>query len=306
MKEGCVNVQTFISTIQWFAEKYMFWITLQKIKTTDIVEIFIIAFLLYHVLVWIKGTRAWMLFKGILVILIFILAAAVFQMNTILWLAGRTVNVALIALAVIFQPELRKALDQLGRKKFVTALFDFGMAQDTGRFSDRTINELVKASFEMGKEKTGALIVLEQDIVLSEYERTGIELDSILTSQLLINIFEKNTPLHDGAIIVRGDRVVAATCYLPLSDSMSISKELGTRHRAAIGISEVSDSLTIIVSEETGAVSAAKGGVIYRSLTQDGLREQLKLIQNAETEETRLQSLQRRLKNAKKRRKNAD
>ena len=284
----------------------MFWITLQKIKTTDIVEIFIIAFLLYHVLVWIKGTRAWMLFKGILVILIFILAAAVFQMNTILWLAGRTVNVALIALAVIFQPELRKALDQLGRKKFVTALFDFGMAQDTGRFSDRTINELVKASFEMGKEKTGALIVLEQDIVLSEYERTGIELDSILTSQLLINIFEKNTPLHDGAIIVRGDRVVAATCYLPLSDSMSISKELGTRHRAAIGISEVSDSLTIIVSEETGAVSAAKGGVIYRSLTQDGLREQLKLIQNAETEETRLQSLQRRLKNAKKRRKNAD
>ena len=253
MKEGCVNVQTFISTIQWFAEKYMFWITLQKIKTTDIVEIFIIAFLLYHVLVWIKGTRAWMLFKGILVILIFILAAAVFQMNTILWLAGRTVNVALIALAVIFQPELRKALDQLGRKKFVTALFDFGMAQDTGRFSDRTINELVKASFEMGKVKTGALIVLEQDIVLSEYERTGIELDSILTSQLLINIFEKNTPLHDGAIIVRGDRVVAATCYLPLSDSMSISKELGTRHRAAIGISEVSDSLTIIVSEETGA-----------------------------------------------------
>ena len=306
MKEGCVNVQTFISTIQWFAEKYMFWITLQKIKTTDIVEIFIIAFLLYHVLVWIKGTRAWMLFKGILVILIFILAAAVFQMNTILWLAGRTVNVALIALAVIFQPELRKALDQLGRKKFVTALFDFGMAQDTCRFSDRTINELVKASFEMGKVKTGALIVLEQDIVLSEYERTGIELDSILTSQLLINIFEKNTPLHDGAIIVRGDRVVAATCYLPLSDSMSISKELGTRHRAAIGISEVSDSLTIIVSEETGAVSAAKGGVIYRSLTQDGLREQLKLIQNAETEETRLQSLQRRLKNAKKRRKNAD
>ena len=306
MKEGCVNVQTFISTIQWFAEKYMFWITLQKIKTTDIVEIFIIAFLLYHVLVWIKGTRAWMLFKGILVILIFILAAAVFQMNTILWLAGRTVNVALIALAVIFQPELRKALDQLGRKKFVTALFDFGMAQDTGRFSDRTINELVKASFEMGKVKTGALIVLEQDIVLSEYERTGIELDSILTSQLLINIFEKNTPLHDGAIIVRGDRVVAATCYLPLSDSMSISKELGTRHRAAIGISEVSDSLTIIVSEETGAVSAAKGGVIYRSLTQDGLREQLKLIQNAETEETRLQSLQRRLKNAKKRRKNTD
>lgn len=247
-----------------------------------------------------------MLFKGIIVILIFILIAAVFQMNTILWLAGRTVNVALIALAVIFQPELRKALDQLGRKRFVTALFEFGGSQDTGRFSDKTINELVKASFEMGKVKTGALIVMEQDIVLTEYERTGIELDSILTSQLLINIFEKNTPLHDGAIIVRGDRVVAATCYLPLSDSMSISKELGTRHRAAIGISEVSDSLTIIVSEETGAVSVAKGGVIHRNLTQDGLRGQLKLIQNAVSEETRLQLLQRRLKDVKKRRKNAD
>lgn len=300
-------MQTFISTIQRFAEKYnMSWITPQKIRVTDVVEIFIIAFLLYHVLVWIKGTRAWMLFKGIIVILIFILIAAVFQMNTILWLAERTVNVAVIALAVIFQPELRKALDQLGRRKFVTALFDFGLAQDTGRFSDRTINELVKASFEMGKVKTGALIVIEQDIVLSEYERTGIGLDSLLSSQLLINIFEKNTPLHDGAIIVRGDRVVAATCYLPLSDSMTISKELGTRHRAAIGISEVSDSLTVIVSEETGAVSAAKGGVIYRNLTQDGLREQLKIIQNAESEETRLQSLQRRLKDAKKRRKNAD
>ena len=143
--------------------------------------------------------------------------------------------------------------------------------------------------------------------MLTEYERTGIELDSLLTSQLLINIFEKNTPLHDGAIIVRADRVVAATCYLPLSDSMAISKELGTRHRAAIGISEVSDSLTIIVSEETGAVSVARSGKIFRNLDQDGLREQLKIIQNAESEQSsRLQLLQRRLKDAKKRRKNTD
>lgn len=306
-KEGSENVQTIISTMQGFAEKYMSWITPQKVTPTDIVEILLITFLFYHVLVWIKDTRAWMLFKGIIVILTFIVIAAIFQMNTILWLASKTVNVAVIALAVIFQPELRKALDQLGRKKFVTALFDFGAAQETGRFSDKTINELVKASFEMGKVKTGALIVVEQDIVLTEYERTGIELDSMLTSQLLINIFEKNTPLHDGAIIVRGNRVVAATCYLPLSDSMSISKELGTRHRAAIGISEVSDSLTIIVSEETGAVSVAKTGRIYRELTQDGLREQLKIIQNAEVEKTsRLHVLKRRLRDAKKRRKNAD
>ncbi len=301
-------MQTIISTIQGFAEKYMYWtINPQKVTATDVVEILIITVLFYHVLVWIKDTRAWMLFKGIIVILVFILVAAVFQMNTILWLASKTVNVAVIALAVIFQPELRKALDQLGRKKFVSALFEFGLQQDTGRFSDKTINELVKASFEMGKVKTGALIVVEQDIMLTEYERTGIDLDSILTSQLLINIFEKNTPLHDGAIIVRGDRVVSATCYLPLSDSMSISKELGTRHRAAIGISEVSDSLTIIVSEETGAVSVAKGGKIYRELTQDGLREQLKIIQNAEEKETsRLHSLQRRLRDVKKRHKSAN
>ena len=304
--EGSENVQTIISAMQGFAAKYMFWISPPKASATDVVEILILTFLFYHVLVWIKGTRAWMLFKGILVILIFILVAAIFQMSTILWLAEKTVNVAVIALAVIFQPELRKALDQLGRKRFVSAVFDFGIMQENARFSDRTINELVKASFEMGKVKTGALIVVEQDIVLTEYERTGIELDSLLTSQLLINIFEKNTPLHDGAVIVRGDRVVAATCYLPLSDSMMISKELGTRHRAAIGISEVSDSLTIIVSEETGAVSVAQGGEIYRELTQDGLREQLKIIQDADSEMTRLQSLQRRLKNVKKRDKKAD
>lgn len=299
-------MQGIISAIQGFLEKYMYGISLPKVTIIDILDILIIAFLFYHVLAWVKGTRAWMLFKGIAVILVFILVAAIFQMNTILWLAGNTVNVALTALVIIFQPELRKALEQLGRKKFVSIVFDFGTLQDNGRFSDKTIQELTKASFEMGKVKTGALIVIEQDIVLTEYERTGIELDSILTSQLLINIFEKNTPLHDGAIIVRGDRVVAATCYLPLSDSMFISKELGTRHRAAIGISEVSDALTIIVSEETGAVSIAKGGEIYRELTPETLREHLKLIQNAVQEESKLQSLQRRLRNVKKFGKKAD
>ena len=299
-------MQTLVSVIQGFAAKYMNWITPPKMTPTDAVEILIIAFLFYNILAWIKGTRAWMLLKGIIVILIFILIAALFQMSTILWLAEKTVNVAVVALAVIFQPELRKALEQLGRKRFVSALFDFDSASDTKRFSDKTINELVKACFEMGKVKTGALIVIEQEIVLAEYERTGIALDSILTSQLLINIFEKNTPLHDGAIIVRGDRIVSATCYLPLSDSLAISKELGTRHRAAIGISEVSDSVTIIVSEETGAVSIAKGGRIFRELTQDGLREHLKLIQNADVEQSRLRLLQRRLKNVQKINKKAD
>ena len=296
---GSEAVRTLFNGFLSFAEKYLYWINPPKVTFTDIVEILIITILLYQVLLWIKDTRAWMLFKGIMVIVVFIIIAALFQMNTILWLAGKTVNVALIALAVIFQPELRKALDQLGRRRFLSGLFDLSSLQERGRFSQKTINELVRGCFEMGKVKTGALIVVEQDIVLTDYERTGIELDSILTSQLLVNIFEKNTPLHDGAIIVRGDRIVAATCYLPLSDNMMISKELGTRHRAAVGISEVSDSLTIVVSEETGAVSVAKGGEIFRNLTQDGLREHLENIQNVKPKSSRLQKLQRRLKNAK-------
>jgi diadenylate cyclase len=162
------------------------------------------------------------------------------------------------------------------------------------RFSERTVNEIVKATFEMAKVKTGALIVVEKDMLLSEYERTGIPLDSLVSSQLLINIFEKNTPLHDGAIIVRGDRVVSATCYLPLSDNMDLDKGLGTRHRAAVGISEVSDSLTIIVSEETGAVSTAVGGRIRRKLDSDQLRIQLMELADAGFGETRWQKLKRR------------
>ena len=151
---------------------------------------------------------------------------------------------------IIFQPELRKALENLGGKNVLGKLFDFGKVEEN-KFSDHTIDELIKACYAMGKVKTGALIVIEDEILLNEYVRTGIDIDAIISSQLLINIFEKNTPLHDGAVIVRGDRVVSATCYLPLSDSMTLSKDLGTRHRAAVGISEVSDSLTIVVSEET-------------------------------------------------------
>lgn len=167
------------------------------------------------------------------------------------------------------------------------------------------MNELVKACYEMGKVKTGALIVIEDDIVLTEYEQTGIEVDAVLTSQLLINIFEKNTPLHDGAIIVRGDRVVSATCYLPLTDSMNLSKELGTRHRAAIGISEVSDSLTIVVSEETGKVSIAAGGELYRNVDADFLRNKLIFLQKKEQEVSKIELLRRRLKGAKEVRKEA-
>lgn len=169
------------------------------------------------------------------------------------------------------------------------------------KFSEKTINELVKACYEMGRVKTGALIVMEDSVMLTEYERTGITVDAIVTSQLLINIFEKNTPLHDGAIIVRGDRVVSATCYLPLSDNMELSKELGTRHRAAVGISEVSDSLTIVVSEETGNISVAIGGSLMRNLAADQLKAQLKMLQQKyEPEKKRRGLLKRRLRDAQK------
>lgn len=271
----------------WDQVSVMLGISETAITIVGIVEILIISFLIYHLLLWIKNTRAWDLFKGILIILFFVLLAALFQMNTILWLAENLLSVGLIMIVIIFQPELRKALENLGTKNFFGRLFVIGRNEEK-KFSDHTIEELIKACFSMGKVKTGALIVLEDEIDLGEYVRTGIDVDGLVSSQLLINIFEKNTPLHDGAIILRKDRVISATCYLPLSDSLLLSKELGTRHRAAVGISEVSDSLTIVVSEETGAVSVAYKGRIYRNLDADGLREQLQNLQNRNHEKRRL------------------
>lgn len=293
-------MQNMIATLEAFFQKVSVYMNLPKATITDVVEIIIIAFLFYYMLVWIKNTRAWVLLKGLMVVLLFVLIAAVFQMNTIIWIARNTLNVLLIALVVIFQPEMRKALENLGRKNILASLFSFDFSKgENGKFSDRTITELVKACYEMGKVKTGALIVVEDEMVLSEFERTGIHVDGVLTSQLLINIFEKNTPLHDGAVIVRGDRVVSATCYLPLTDSLSISKDLGTRHRAAVGISEVSDSLTIVVSEETGRVSIALGGELYRNVDAEFLKNKLSYLQRREQEVSKIESWKRRLKDVK-------
>ena len=284
-----------MATMGAFWEKASIYLNLPKITMTDVVEILIITFLFYYMLVWIKNTRAW-----VLVILLFVLVAAVFQMNTIIWIAKNTLSVAITAIVIIFQPEIRKALENLGQKNFLTSFFTFDFSKgEIAKFTDKTINELVKACYEMGKVKTGALIVIEDEIVLSEYERTGIAVDGILTSQLLINIFEKNTPLHDGAVIVRGDRVVSATCYLPLTDSLSISKDLGTRHRAAVGISEVSDSLTIVVSEETGKVSIAMGGELYRNVDAEFLKNKLSFIQHREKKVSKIELWRRRLKDVK-------
>ena len=293
-------MQNFKGMLAEFYDQASMLLGLPDISFSPIyfIEILIIAFLFYHILLWIKSTKAWNLFKGIIVILLFVLVSAIFQMNTILWLAERTLNVGLIALVIIFQPELRKALENLGEKNFFGKIFNFSKS-DECKFSDRTIEELIKACYAMGKVRTGALIVIEDEILLNEYIRTGIDIDAILSSQLLINIFEKNTPLHDGAVIVRGDRVVSATCYLPLSDSLSLSKNLGTRHRAAVGVSEVSDSLTIVVSEETGKVSIASKGQIYHGIDADFLREKLQYLQNRNHEVTKLELLKRRFRNGK-------
>ena len=307
--------------LRTFWEKAVSYLTLQM-SLTDIIEIIIISVLIYYMLVWIKDTRAWMLLRGILVILAFVLLAVLFEMNTIVWIADKLFNVAMIAVVVIFQPEMRKALENLGRKNILVNLFNFDFNKvENGKFSDKTITELVKACYEMGKVKTGALIVVEDEIVLTEYERTGIAVDGILTSQLLINIFEKNTPLHDGAVIVRGDRVVSATCYLPLTDSLSLSKDLGTRHRAAVGMSEVSDAmivvvseetggvsvaLTIVVSEETGKVSIALDGELYRNVDAEFLKNKLAYIQKREQDTSKVKSWRRRLKDVTKIRKESN
>ncbi len=268
----------FYSGLEWFIEPSV------SISVTDVLEIFILAFLVYNLLLWIKTTRAWILLKGIMILLVCVIIVYLLHMDTLIFIVNRGLDILVTAVIVIFQPELRKALEQLGEKQIVSSIIPLDSGKNiTERFSDRTVNEIVKGCVEMGKAKTGALIVIEQNVRLDEYERTGIVLDSVVSSQLLINIFEHNTPLHDGAIIVRGNRITAATCYLPLSDNMLLSKELGTRHRAGVGISEATDSLTVIVSEETGAISIAYKGELKRDVSPEVLKEQLVVLQNKTT-----------------------
>lgn len=274
-----------METIRNFFDEYIGNLSEPPITPIGLLEIFIIAFVIYHIIIWVKNTRAWMLVKGLIVLLAFYLVAVIFKMNVIQWIFTKTIGVGITAIIIIFHPELRKALEQLGRKDLFRTIIPFDDNKDKNeKFSTRTVNEIVKATFELAKVKTGALIVIEQDIPLNEYERTGIILDSVISSQLLINIFEHNTPLHDGAILLRGNRIVAATCYLPLSDNMQLSKDLGTRHRAGVGISEVTDSLTIIVSEETGKVSIAVEGQLIRNVDGDYLRSKLEAVQNKNAE----------------------
>ena len=264
------------------------WLTLlPRISLRNLFEIAIISFLVYEILFWIKNTRAWTLLKGLLTIMVFAIVAVLLRLDTIVWILKNITTIAVTAFLVVFQPELRKALEQLGSQNLLSGI----LAQDDGKssqeFNDRTVNELVRATFEMAKVKTGALMVIERGTSLKEIERTGIEISGLVTSQLLINIFEHNTPLHDGAVVIRGNRVAAATCYLP--------------HRAAVGVSETTDSLTIVVSEETGRVSVAEGGMLRSVPTAEALRNILSgLMKEEPVSSNRFKIWKGRLINGKK------
>ncbi len=268
-----------MNTIKRVLVSYFSYLSPKNLLISDVIEILLIATVIYYLITWIRDTKAWSLIKGLVILAIVWIFAEIFEFNAIRWIFINAINVGIIALIVIFQPELRRALEQLGRRNI--SFFSFDFSGEEKRFSDKTIHELVSATFDMAAVKTGALIVLENETSLGEYERTGINVDAEISAGLLINIFEHNTPLHDGAVIIRGDRIKAATCILPVSDNMQLSKELGTRHRAGIGLSEVTDAFVIIVSEETGKVSLARNGQLIRGVDEMYLRSKLTDLQNS-------------------------
>ncbi|WP_425451999.1 diadenylate cyclase CdaA [Bacillus taeanensis] len=232
----------------------------------DIVDILLVTFVIYKLTMLIRGTKAIQLLKGITVIIAIWFLSIVFQLKTLQWMMNQAINFGLLAIIIIFQPELRRALEQLGRGRF------FSRSNFEEEDASQSIEAIVKAASYMGKRRIGALISIERETGLNDYVETGIPLHSNLTSELLINIFIPNTPLHDGAVILSQNQIYAAACYLPLSESPFISKELGTRHRAALGISEVTDSLTVVVSEETGGISLTKNGELHRNLDEEALK----------------------------------
>lgn len=265
--------------IHEFIEKYL---SIPDIYISDIVEIVVISVLVYYIILWFRKSRAWVLMKGILVLVIFMVVASIFNLTTLLWIINKTLSAGIIALVIIFQPELRRALEQLGKKNVFFKILKIGNTIEDERISDKSIEEIIRACLEMSKVKTGALIVIGREHDLSQYCETGISIGARITSQLILNIFEKNTPLHDGAVIIEDDRIVAATCYIPLSDSTSLSKDLGTRHRAGLGLSEVTDSIIIIVSEETGSISIAREGKMIRYADAAILKNELTKAQDKE------------------------
>ncbi|KOO40395.1 diadenylate cyclase CdaA [Priestia koreensis] len=235
-----------------------------------VVDILLVWFVIYKLIMVIRGTKAVQLLKGIVVIVVVRFLSSFLGLQTLGWLMDKALTWGFLAVIIIFQPELRRALEQLGRGR----LFSRGNGSEEDE-STRTVEAIVKATDYMAKRRIGALISIERETGMEDYIETGIPMNANITSELLINIFIPNTPLHDGAVILQRNQVAAAACYLPLSESPFISKELGTRHRAAVGISEVTDSITVVVSEETGNISVTKNGDLHRELSVDKLRDLL-------------------------------
>ena len=246
------------------------------VTITGIIETIIFIILIYYLIRFFQRTKAWNLLKGLGLLVLVYGISYLMGFNNLTYLFKVLFSSILLAVIVIFQPEIRKALERLGTNNLIQKVFPGLKGRDEeSDLSAESIEAIVHALVSMGRNHVGALIVIERKIMLDEYITTGITLDAAISHALLEQIFEKNTPLHDGAVIIRQNRVLAATCYLPLSDDNDISKELGTRHRAALGLSEVSDAKVFIVSEETGAMSMAVGGQIYRHLTADRIKKEL-------------------------------
>ena len=237
---------------------------------TLVIDLAIVIFLVYCFFRVVKGSRAWQLIKGIVLLIVATWVSGLFNLKILNWILTGIMNLGVIAIIVIFQPELRRALEQLGTNKLTKF---FGIDKDISTKTKEDIYKIVIAAAELSKTKTGALIVIERDIKIQDIIAGGIPMNADVSPQLLVNIFEPNTPLHDGAVVISGNKIAAAACVLPLADDKDIARELGTRHRAAIGISKESDSIVVVVSEETGKISVAKDGTLIADVREDVLKK---------------------------------
>jgi len=267
---------------------------LLQFRLADAIDILIISFLVYKLILLTKETRAYQVLKGIGIFFIVAVLSDALELSTISWLLNSVLSTGIIVLVILFQQELRRALEHIGRGKLLSG----DVFRQTETESATVVNEMHQAITDLARKRIGALIVIERRTRLGDVISTGTKIEGMISAPLIENIFIPNTPLHDGAMIIRGNTIVAAACFLPLAEDISVSRELGTRHRAALGVSTVSDSITIVVSEETGVISCAREGRLIRYIDSKALRDLLVSIFSNREKETSF--LKRRLKNGKK------